>query len=277
MTLGFDVSGTVVAVGSGVKDLAVGDAVFGFLPGGGGFAEYVKIKPNAIVKRGAIPAKDAGAYGVAYGTAWQALFMAHDITKAKGQSIYIPGGSGGVGHFAVQLAKAAGLTVYSSGSKPDSAALATKMGVDVYIDYSKQDVTKEILSATNGKGVNIVWDATYSTDSYKQSAGVVAKDGHWMRLGDMIDATEAISIVKSRGGHDVVTDYGRYWVNPQYINEQPKLHGAFNQAVGYYTSGKVRPQVTLVIPINKGLAEAVAANGKGKLGAGKQVVEVSKA
>jgi len=53
---------------------------------------------------------------------------------------------------------------------------------------------KQILSATNGKGVDLVWDSTYSPSSYKQSAGVVAKGGLWLRLGPQLDATEAIAV-----------------------------------------------------------------------------------
>ena len=112
LALGFDFSGVVEAVGSGVSDLAVGDEVFGFSPSGGCYAEYVKVPRMSVAKRGEVPLREAAAYGIAYPSAYEPLFMVDDMSKRKGQTIYVAGGAGGVGHFAVQLAKAHGLTVH---------------------------------------------------------------------------------------------------------------------------------------------------------------------
>ena len=105
-----------------------------------------------------------------------------DIRDRAGQTIFIPGGAGGVGHFAVQLAKAYGLRVIASASKPNGLRLLHSLGADV-VNYSKQEVVSKVLEATNSRGVEMVYDATYAESSLLQSAAVVREKGHWMRLG----------------------------------------------------------------------------------------------
>ena len=133
---GFDVSGTVDALGAGVDGLAVGQAVVGFLPmaADGSAAQYVVAPAGALVaapKR--IPLADAAGLPSVGLTAWQALFEAGALQG--GQRVLINGAGGPVGGYAVQLAKRAGAYVIATAS-PRSAEIVEAAGADEIVDHT---------------------------------------------------------------------------------------------------------------------------------------------
>jgi NADPH:quinone reductase-like Zn-dependent oxidoreductase len=134
---GHDVAGTVAAIGSAVTSFAVGDQVYGF--GNGTFAEYTVAREDKLaLKPTNISFEQAAAVPVSAGTALQALV---DVGRVKaGQKVLITGASGGVGSYAVQLAKAYGaeVTGVSSTAKLD---LVRSLGADHVIDYTREDFT----------------------------------------------------------------------------------------------------------------------------------------
>ena len=136
-TLGRDVSGIVEKCGAQAAQFKVGDEVFGMVGiGGGGYAEKVALDQMAITRKPAVlDHVHAAAIPLAGQTAWQGLFR-HGQLQA-GQSVLIHGGSGGVGHFAVQFAKAKGARVLTTVSS-DNVAFARGLGADVVIDYKTQ-------------------------------------------------------------------------------------------------------------------------------------------
>lgn len=137
-TLGWDVAGTVVEIGGSVHTLAVGDRVIGRLDSGGAAAEYVAAPADTLVQApAAIPLANAAAIPVAGLTAWQAVFEHARITP--GQRVLVNGAGGGVGGFAVQLAKHAGAQVIATAS-PRSAAAVRQSGADQIIDYTASPV-----------------------------------------------------------------------------------------------------------------------------------------
>src|SRR4051794_18012041 len=123
---GIDVAGTVEALGEGVENVAVGDAVIGFLPmtAAGASAEYV-VAPAEILASAptSIPLPDAAALPMVALTAWQALF--DDAGVAAGQRVLINGAGGAVGGYAVQLAKNAGAHVIATASPRSSEQVRT--------------------------------------------------------------------------------------------------------------------------------------------------------
>lgn len=137
---GYDVSGTVDAVGEGVGDLAVGDAVFGFLPLGedGGAAEYVLAPADAVVAAPrTVPLADAAGLPSVALTAWQALF--DDGGLEAGQRVLIVGAGGVVGKYAVRLAKRAGAHVIATAS-PRSVEAVRAAGADQVVDRTETGV-----------------------------------------------------------------------------------------------------------------------------------------
>lgn len=131
---GIDVAGTVVAVGPAVTRFAVGDEVFGMSRGS--FAEYAAAREDKLAhKPAATSFAQAAVVGISGGTALQAL----DAGRVRaGQRVLITGASGGVGSFAVQLAKSAGAEVTGVCST-DKIDLVTSLGADRVIDYTRDD------------------------------------------------------------------------------------------------------------------------------------------
>jgi NADPH:quinone reductase-like Zn-dependent oxidoreductase len=136
-TLGRDVSGVVEKCGAQATTFKVGDEVFGMVGiSGGGYAEKVVLDQKAIARKPpGIDHAHAAAIPLAGQTAWQGLFR-HGGLK-PGQSVLIHGGSGGVGHFAVQFAKAKEARVFTTVST-DNVDFAHSLGADVVIDYKIQ-------------------------------------------------------------------------------------------------------------------------------------------
>lgn len=136
-TLGRDVSGIVEKLGAQATQYNVGDQVLGMVDiGGGGYAEKVLLNERAITtKPPTLDHVQAAAIPLAGQTAWQGLFR-HGNLQA-GQSVLIHGGSGGVGHFAIQFAKLRGARVYTTVST-DNMEFARSLGADIVIDYKQQ-------------------------------------------------------------------------------------------------------------------------------------------
>src|SRR5437879_234550 len=142
--LGRDFSGLVSALGAGVTDLAVGDAVFGVMDAGieGCYAEKVAIKSALVAKK---PPKLGHAEAAAMAlTSLTAIWALEDTARLKrGETILIQGGAGGVAGFAIQLAKHLGATVITTASARNHDYVR-KLGADRVIDYNKEDFTKVV-------------------------------------------------------------------------------------------------------------------------------------
>lgn len=149
---GSDLAGVIESVADGVANLSVGQEVFGFTPAttGGTYAEYIAASTDVLVaKPQALDFNNAASVPVVAMTAWQALFVDGDL--AKGQSVLIHGGAGGVGMFAVQLAKWKGAHVTATASAGD-IEFVKGLGADKVIDY-KADRFEDKVS-----GVDVVLD-----------------------------------------------------------------------------------------------------------------------
>ena len=140
--LGGDIAGQVEAVGSGVTQFQPGDQVYANLlaHGYGGFAEYVSVPVGVMAwKPASLSFEEAAAVPMAATTALQGLGRHGDLQA--GQKVLINGATGGVGTFAVQLAKAYGAEVTAVTSTPN-IDLVRSLGADQVIDYAKEDFTR---------------------------------------------------------------------------------------------------------------------------------------
>ena len=137
--LGHDVAGIVVRVGSRVRRFKPGDEVYARPADGriGAFAEFIAIaEEDVAIKPKALSMEEAASIPLVGLTAWQALIERANLKK--GQKVLIHAGSGGVGTFAIQLAKHVGATVATTTSTAN-VALVRSLGADVVIDYKKED------------------------------------------------------------------------------------------------------------------------------------------
>ncbi len=170
--LGTDIAGRVEAVGTGVTRFKPGDEVFGAAQGG--FAEYAIAREDRIVPKPAnVSFEQAGAVGVAGITALQGL-RDHGHVRA-GQNVLINGASGGVGTFAVQIAKAYGAEVTAVCS-PSNLDQARSIGADHVIDYTKEDFTQD------GQRYDLIFDVVgnHSRSAYR---GALRSGGICMIVG----------------------------------------------------------------------------------------------
>ena len=161
LVLGADISGVVEEAGPGVADFSPGDEVYYtpelFGPGSNGsYAEY-NVAPAAIVakKPASISHEEAAAVPLAGGTAYEALIRRMQIKV--GETVLIHGGAGGVGSFAVQIARSAGARVIATAG-PDNQQTLRELGADVALDYTQTNVAEAALEETGGAGVDAVFD-----------------------------------------------------------------------------------------------------------------------
>ena len=156
-----DVAGIIEAVGSNVDRFKVGDEVYGCAGGvrgtGGALAEYMLADASLIAhKPKSLTMIEAAALPLVSITAWEGI-----IDRAKvqsGQKVLVYGGTGGVGHVGVQLAKWAGAEVYATVSSEAKAAIALSLGADATINYSDTSVEEFVARHTEGKGFDVVFD-----------------------------------------------------------------------------------------------------------------------
>jgi len=182
-TPGYDIAGIVEKTGGKITKFKTGDSVYAYLSltKGGGYAEYAAAsEAEAAAKPKSISFVEAAGVPVVALTAWQALI---DTAKlSAGQTVLIHGGSGGVGTFAIQIAKARGAKVIATASTANQDFLK-QLGADLAIDYTKtkfEDVAKN---------VDVVLDSV-GKDTLARSYGVVKKGGFIVTLVARIDQAE---------------------------------------------------------------------------------------
>ena len=190
--LGADIAGRVEAVGNNVTQFQPGDEIFGDISGCGlgGFAEYVSVPEHAVISKPAsMTFEEAAAVPMAAVTALQGLRDKGQIQP--GQKVLIHGASGGVGTFAVQIAKAfrAEVTAVCSTRKVD---LVRSIGADHVIDYTQEDFTKNgqrydlILAANGNRSMFEYKRALAPTGRYVVTGGSMAQLFQAMLLGPLL-------------------------------------------------------------------------------------------
>src|ERR1700737_820671 len=142
---GYDIAGIVEKTGTKITKLKVGDAVYGYPTFGGGWAEFVNVKEWEVAgEPKSLTFAEAAAVPLCALTAWQSLVSTAHIHD--GQTVLVHGGSGGVGSFAVQIAKVLGARVIATASTANQDLLK-QLGADVAIDYTTtkfEDVAKDV-------------------------------------------------------------------------------------------------------------------------------------
>lgn len=190
---GHDVSGVVEAIGAGVTAFAPGDNVWytsQIFQGAGSYAEYHVAAESIIGKKPtALSHLEAASLSLVGGTAWEALVVRAALRV--GESVLVHGGAGGVGHVAIQLAKAIGARVFTTARASDSE-FARSVGADVVIDYENEDYVEAVMGATEGRGVDVVFD-TIGGDTLSRSPDVLAQLGRVVSIVDIAQPQNLIN------------------------------------------------------------------------------------
>jgi NADPH:quinone reductase-like Zn-dependent oxidoreductase len=187
---GLDVAGEVVAVGPEVSAWQVGDRVLGhgnmFRPHGGLAELSVQDSRTLVAHPTGIDATTAASTPCAGWTAWRAV---HDRLRiSPTDSLLVAGGAGGVGGFAVQVARDAGLTTIIATTSARNADYVRSLGATHVVDYTREDVVARVRAITEGLGVTCGVD-TVGGENARLVADSLGFEGLMVELVDVVDAT----------------------------------------------------------------------------------------
>lgn len=177
--LGMDLAGVVEGLGAGVTCFAVGDEVFGMAGGIGGnqgaLAQYIAVDADLLARKPRnLSMREAAALPLVFITAWEGLVDRANVRS--GQKVLIHGGAGGVGHVAVQIAKARGAQVFATGSA-HNRSIIEGFGATA-IDYRSTTAADYVALHTDGEGFDIVYDTVGGATLDASFAAVKVYTGH---------------------------------------------------------------------------------------------------
>jgi NADPH2:quinone reductase len=178
---GMEVMGVVDACGAGAEELDGRRVVATTKGANGGFAEYALCPAaSAFDMPDSVPLPDAAALFFPFHLAWLGLFDRADLQAGEG--VLIHAGAGGSGSAAIQLAKNRGARVFATAGSDEKVALCRKLGADVGINYSNADFGPIVLEATDGRGVEVVFD-NVGEAVMEASMGCTAYNGRYLMMG----------------------------------------------------------------------------------------------
>ncbi len=266
--LGLDMAGIVEEVGHGVTAFTPGDEVYGMVGGVGGLqgtlAEFVAVDADLLAhKPRTLSMRQAAALPLITITAWEGL-----VDRAKvssGQSVLIHAGAGGVGHVAVQIARAYGADVFATVS-PQKKNLVEQFGATA-IDYRSSSVEQYVAANAGGKGFDIVYDTVGGATLDASFVAVKRYTGHVVSCLGW--GSHSLAPLSFRGA----TYSGVFTLLPLITGESRAHHGKIlAQAAVLADAGKLRPLLNEQRFSIKDIAAAHALLDSGALG--KIVVEL---
>ncbi len=252
---GCDVSGVVEQVGAAVTLLKPGDEVYGFKHGKvaktyrGTYAEYVVVPENALThKPGKLSHDEAAAVPLAALTAWQALVGQGKLQA--GQRVLIHAAAGGVGVFAVQIAKALGAYVAATAG-PRNQDFLRELGADLPIDYTRDKIEDKLA------GYDVVLDGV-GKSVWPSSLRVLKSGGRLVTLTVPIPQTKSGKLCFfATAITGIVSGYARAWMTAKrlcVVQGKPR-GGELDKISALIESGELRPVIESVFPLEQ-VAEA---------------------
>jgi len=179
---GLEVSGVIDALGPGVSELRVGDAVCALVTGGG-YAEYcVAPAPQCLPVPRGMDVVTAAAIPETYFTVWTNVFQRGRLQP--GESILVHGGSSGIGTTAIQLAKARGARVFATAGSAEKCAACEGLGAEHAINYRDADFVAVIHEMTGGRGVDVILDMV-GGDYFARNIDALAVEGRLVEIATL--------------------------------------------------------------------------------------------
>ncbi|NEO04111.1 MULTISPECIES: type I polyketide synthase [unclassified Moorena] len=242
--MGGDCAGEIVAVGAGVKEFKVGDAVMAMALGS--FSQYITVKASLVaLKPEKISFAEAASIPVNFLTAYYAL---HHLAKiSAGDRVLIHAAAGGTGMAAVQIAQNAGAEVFATASPPKWETLR-QMGVKHVMNSRTVEFADKIIESTQGKGVNIVLNSLTSGEFISKSLSVLSSQGRFVELA-VRDIWEAEQMTRNK------SDISYFPVDlTQIAREQPELiQSMFQQLIEKFERSWLKPPPLKLFPIESAL------------------------
>lgn len=248
---GLEVAGTIAAVGSGVSDWQVGDAVCALLTGGG-YAEYCTAPAGQClpVPRG-LDRVQAAALPETFFTVWSNVFERAHLQP--GETLLVHGGASGIGTTAIQLGCARGHRVFVTVGDSGKAAACLALGAELAINYREADFVPVIREATQGRGVDVILDMV-GGDYVQRNLSALALDGRLVQIAFLRGAKLELNLAPLMLKRLTLTGST---LRARPVAEKVPIARALREHVWpLLESGKVRPVIHQTFP----LAEAAAAH-----------------
>ena len=248
-TIGVEGAGVVKAVGSGVTDLREGDVV-AYSSSQGSYAEQAVVPASRLVTMPeGLDARDGAAVMLQGMTAH---YLCHSTYAVQpGDKVLVHAGAGGVGLLLIQMIKRLGGYVFSTVSTAEKAELARGAGADHVILYTQQDFAEEVKQATNGAGLQAVYDAVGLT-TFDQSVSCLARRGYMVLYGQASGVVPPMDPRILGNGSLYLTrpGLGDYTVTPEELRQRA------GDVLSWVQSGELKLRVEHIFP----LAEAAEAH-----------------
>lgn len=241
---GLEIAGKVVALGEGVTQWALGDAVCA-LVAGGGYAQYSAVhESNALPVPAGFGMVDAAAVPETFFTVWTNVFERGAL--AAGESVLVHGGTSGIGTTAIMLAKAFGATVFTTAGSAEKCEAARKLGADRAVNYREEDFVAVLKAETGGKGVDLILDMV-GGDYIARNYEVAAMNGRIVQIAFLQGAKAQVDfsrLVLKRLTHTGST------LRARSVAEKAAIAKALRERVWpLFAQGRVRPVVHATMPL----------------------------
>ena len=244
-TLGGEVAGIVESLGAGVTDLAVGQFVYATTRVGG-YAQYVVVRATAVIPLpDGISAAQATSLVIQGLTA--ALALRTSARLAQGESVLVEAAAGGVGSFAVQLAKLYGAgQVIAAASSPEKRAFAQRLGADAAVDYMAPGWAAEVKALSGGRGVDVVLEMT-GGETVGQALDAMAPFGRMIVYGQASGETAQVDPQRLTVGNQAIIGFyiGAFFA------EGSLIKSTLDEIVDFVHAKKLALQVGTAIPLSK--------------------------
>lgn len=245
---GGEVAGTVVALGEGVTEPAVGTKVFGFTSNG--YAELAILDAAGAVPLPETISADFAAGLVLVGLT--ATLMVQETARlTAGETVFVPAASGGLGNYAIQVAKLAGATVIAGASTAEKRDIALGYGADHVLDYRSAGWVDEVRALTGGRGVDVALEMigpAHVTETLRILApfGRLVVYGAAAGLESRIDAEALQSLVYDPAPGQALIGFN---VGAWFQYRMPEAIAALQQLIGRAASGQLTAPVIRTFPL----------------------------
>jgi NADPH2:quinone reductase len=242
---GSEYSGVIEALGEGVTQLKVGDAVAA-MGSTGGFATHAIVAAKSVLKLPpGFALEDGAAFALTYGTSHHAL-VDRAALKA-GETVLVLGAAGGVGTSAIQVAKAMGAKVIAAASTDEKCAFCRELGADATLNYASQNIRDALKELTGGKGPDVVYDPV-GGDLAEPMLRSIAWRGRYLVIGFAQGGIPALpwNLPLLKGASIV----GVFW--GEFVRREPEASArGMAELARWYAEGKIKPAIDLRLPLRE--------------------------
>lgn len=245
---GSEAAGMVEAVGEGVTAFRPGDRIAAMTTWGA-FAQQVVVPASrCFAIPDAMPFDVASGFTMVYGTALHALAQRGRLQP--GETLLVLGAAGGVGLAAVEIGKQMGARVIAAASSPEKLALARAHGAEITIDYARDDLKSALKDATDGRGVDVVFDPVGGALA-DPAFRAMAWDGRYLVVGFAAGDIPAIPLnLPLVKGAAII---GIFW--GAFLTREPDVNTAnVAQLYDWYAQGALRPEISHRFPLDEAVA-----------------------